>query len=206
MSKVRKIAILVLAVAAIVSFLSQKENLRQTAVTGGSVTVVEAPEQTEAMEHEAFIAEEYVSVLPEGENLALEGKIESSSFQESFTPRKAIDGKTAGASYWEGEKDTYPNYLTVDLKEEKSFHAIRVCLNPDTLWGKRVQEFSVEISSDGENYTELIPSAAYEFSPDRNNEVILEFDETAAQYVQLKFTSNTGAGGGQVAEFEIYGN
>ncbi|MDO4333314.1 MAG: discoidin domain-containing protein [Eubacteriales bacterium] len=205
MSKIRKIAILVLAVAAVVSFLIQRENLTQKAVTGGTVTVVEAPEQTEAMEHEAFLAEEYVSVLPEGENLALEGKIESSSFQDSYTPRKAIDGKADGVSYWEGAKDSYPNYLTVNLKEEKSFHAIRVCLNPDTRWGNRTQEFSVEISSDGENFTELIPSAAYEFTPDRNNEVILEFDETAAQYVQLKFTSNTGAGGGQVAEFEIYG-
>lgn len=205
MSKIRKVVIAVLAIAAVVSVLTQKDNLKKTPVTGGSVTVVEAPEQTEAMEHEAFAVEEYVSVLPEGENLALEGKIEASSFQESFVPRKAIDGRTAGASYWEGAKDSYPNLLTLNLKEEKSFHAIRVCLNPETLWGKRTQEFSVEISSDGESFTELVPSAAYEFTPDRNNEVILEFDETTAQYVQLKFTSNTGAGGGQVAEFEVYG-
>lgn len=206
MNIIRKAAIVILAIVAIVSFVMQKDNLSKTALTGGEFTIVAAPEQTEAMEHEDFIAEEYVSVIPEGVNLALEGKIDTSGFQESFTPRKAIDGRTAGPSYWEGAKDTYPNYLTLDLKEAKAFHAIRLCLNPESLWGKRTQEIAIQISDDGENFTDLIPSAPYEFTPDRNNEVILEFDETTAQYVQLVFTSNTGAGGGQLAEFEVYGN
>lgn len=206
MSKIRKAAVIVLLAAAIVSFFMAKDNLTKTPVTGGDVTVVAAPEQTEPMEHEAFAVEEYVSVIPEGVNLALEAKVDANNFQETYTAKKAIDGRVVGPSYWEGAKDSYPNILTLDFKEAKTFHAIRLCLNPATLWGARTQEFSVEISDDGENFTEFIASAAYEFTPNRANEVVLEFEDTTAQYVRLVFTSNTGASGAQLAECEVYGN
>jgi len=62
----------------------------------------------------------------------------------------------------------------------------------------------VKISDDGENFEELIPMQQYTFDPDRNNEVVLEFDTVETQFVQLEFTENSGSTGGQVAEFEIY--
>lgn len=38
------------------------------------------------------------------------------------------------------------------------------------------------------------------------NEITLPFDAVKAQYVRVTITKNTGAKGGQVAEFEIYSN
>lgn len=169
-----------------------------------NLTVVEAPDQTEAMEHPDFIKEEYVPIIPEGTNIAPEGKAEASSFTQSYVARKAIDGNTKGVSYWEGAPDSYPNTLTVDLKRVAPIHAIRICLNPASIWGKRTQTFAVKISTDGENFTELVPLNDYVFDPDRGNETVITFDTVEAQYVQLEFTANTGASGGQVAEFEIY--
>ena len=168
------------------------------------ITKVEAPDQTQSEENPAFIKEEYVSVLPEGTNIAPEGKIDANGFNQTFTPRKAVDGMTGAASYCEGSPDAYPNELSVTFKEDKTIHAIRVAINPDSVWGKRTQSFSVKVTYDGEVYETFLDEKAYEFDPTTGNEVILEFDDIQVRGVMLSVTSNTGATGGQVAEFEIY--
>lgn len=168
-----------------------------------NVTVVKARAQTEAEEHPAFIKEEYQLVLPEGENVALKKSITASSYTQVYNAPKAVDGLTDGPSYWEGNGG-YPNTLTVDLGAPMKIHTIRLALNPLAIWGKRTQTFSVKISDDGENYKELLPSKQYTFDPDYGNEVQLPFDEVTTEFVQLVITENSGAGGGQVAEFEIY--
>ena len=66
------------------------------------------------------------------------------------------------------------------------------------------QTISVKISNDGDNFEDLIEAKQYTFDPDTGNEVQMHFDEIKTRYVQLVFTENSGAGGGQVAEFEIY--
>lgn len=198
------IALLALAIVLVNGYGIRAAGNQKTELAPENLTVVAAPEQTKSMEHEAFAKEEYVSVLPTGTNIAPEGKIKSNGFEGTFTERKAIDGKTDGSSYWEGSADSYPNELTVSFEETHTIHAIRVALNPDSIWGKRTQTFSVLYDNgDGENQT-LIPETDYEFSPDRGNEVILEFEELPVNSVTLQFTANTGASGGQVAEFEIY--
>ena len=165
---------------------------------------VETPDQTESQPNPAFAKEEYVSVLPEGTNIAPDGKADSNGFTQNYVPNKAVDGNTGGASYWEGTPDSYPNNLSVKFKETKTIHAIRVALNPDSIWGKRTQNFSILISKDGETYEPFIEEKTYEFDPDKGNETIIEFDDTEVMGVELEFTANTGAGAGQVAEFEIY--
>lgn len=170
-----------------------------------NVMVVAAPEQTMPMEHEAFKKEEYVPWSPTGTNLAALGEVEADSFTDVYVPQKAIDGNAAGQSYWEAQKDSYPNVLTLRLEKKEPVHAIRLCLCPQSIWGKRTQDFLVETSVDGENYEELIPREEHEFNPDTGNEVVLEFDSREAEYVRLKFYANTGAGGAQVAELEVYG-
>ncbi len=205
MRKVRLACIVILLVSVFV-LAGIKWNLSSKGMEWNpeGVTVVKAPEQTEAMEHEYFKVEEYISVLPEGENIIRQGKIDASSFTDVYTPRKTTDGNAKGVSYWEGEKDTYPNILSVQFDEPQTIHASRICLCPLPVWGKRTQTFSVEISADGESYEEIIPLKDYEFNPNKNNEVILEFDEVEVMGVRLCFTANTGAGGAQVAEWEIY--
>ena len=176
----------------------------QTGMDSGTVVVMKNSDSNVAMDHPQFIKEPYEPVIPEGINIAPDGKVDASSFQETYVPRKAIDGKTKGISYWEGAEDTYPNRLILTWKEQHSCHAIKVCLCPDAAWSERIQNFSVEISRDGESFEELLPEKEYVFSPDTGNEIVLEFPEEQVMGIQLVFTENTGASGAQVAEFEVY--
>lgn len=172
-------------------------------IDAANVTLIESPQQEAAQEHPDFVKEEYTLVLPEGQNIALDKKVKASSFNDVYTARKVVDGVATGVSYWEGKND-YPNYLTVDLEKPEKIHAIRIALSPMAIWGKRTQTFSVNISNDGENFKTFIDTKQYTFDPDTGNEVQLLFDEIETRYVQLVFTENSGAVGGQVAEFEIY--
>ncbi|WOO36261.1 discoidin domain-containing protein [Anaerocolumna sp. AGMB13020] len=168
-----------------------------------NITVRNTIEQTESMEHPEFKKAEYTLVLPEGTNIALKKKVIASSFADVYTPRKTTDGIAVGVSYWEGKPD-YPNYLTVDLEKKEKFQAIRLALSPMAVWGKRTQTIAVNISKDGETFTPLAEAKQYTFDPDLGNEAQLFFDNAEARYIQLVFTENTGSGGGQLAEFEIY--
>lgn len=185
----------------ILLFVLKKPELK---ILDTNVMIHETIEQTASMEHPDFIKEEYVLILPEGENIALKKIVKASSFNDVYTPRKVVDGIATGPSYWEGKPETYPNTITVDLEEESSIHAIRVCLSPMAIWGKRVQTFSVLTSMDGENFTTLYESKDYTFDPDTGNEVQFLFDAMKTRYVMLEFTNNTGSGGAQIAELEVY--
>lgn len=201
----RRILILLLVVANIGILYYYKTSIQEPPqnIDPANVTVVKAREQKEAEEHPAFIAEEYKLVLPEGENVALGKKITANSFTQVYNAPKAVDGSSDGASYWEGTGG-YPNTLTVDLGEPLKIHAIRLALNPLAIWGKRTQTIAVEISDDGENFTELLAAQQYTFDPGYGNEVQLPFEEAATRFVRLVITENSGAGGGQAAEFEVY--
>jgi hypothetical protein len=196
------LALLIIANIILLFYILGSKNKPLPSINAENVTVVAAPEQTEAQEHPAFVKEEFVLVLPEGENIALGKKIKDNGFTDVYAANRANDGKTDGPSYWEGKE--YPNTLTIDLEEPATIHAIRVALNPMEIWGKRTQTFSVNISADGENYTELVASTQYTFDPKEGNQVQILFDPVETRFVQLVFTENSGAGGGQVAEFEIY--
>lgn len=205
MKIVRPIIIVLLLAADIylIGFAPEKIKEPPKEIEASRVTVVSAPDQTESMEHPDFKKKEYKLVLPEGNNIALKKKVTASSFADVYTPRKVTDGDALAASYWEGKSD-YPNYLTVDLESKKKFHAVRVALSPLAIWGKRTQTFAVNLSDDGKNFTPFIESRQYTFDPDTGNEVQLLFEDTQARYVQLVFTENSGSGGGQAAEFEVY--
>ncbi|HWT27345.1 MAG TPA: discoidin domain-containing protein [Mobilitalea sp.] len=207
MKIIRRILIALLFIANIGLLIFALNGIKEPPQTidAANVTVVKAREQTQAEEHPAFIKKEYKLVLPEGKNVAVGKKAEASSYTQVYNAPKAIDGDVNGASYWEG-KPPYPNTLSVNLGAPTKIHAIRLALNPLAIWSKRTQTFTVNISNDGTNYTELVPTKQYTFDPSVGNEVQIKFDEVETQFVQLVFTENSGAGGGQVAEFEIYGN
>lgn len=205
MKIVRRVLIILLICSNIGLFTYAYKGIKEpsTEMKETNVTLVKAPDQEEPMEHPDFIKEEYTLVLPEGENIALGKKVKASSFSDVYTPRKVVDGVATGVSYWEG-KNEYPNYLTVDLAKPEKIHAIRIALSPMAIWGKRTQTISVNISSDGENFENIIATKQYTFDPDTGNEVQFLFDELETRYVQIEITENSGSAGGQVAEFEIY--
>ncbi len=170
----------------------------------GQVQVIATPKRTESAQHPDFIKEEYIPVVPTGSNIAGEARIDVNGYHDVYLKDKVNDGNKMGASYWEGAQGEYPNILTASYGESRTMHATKVCLCPQQLWGVRTQTFSVEISEDGESFTELLKEEAYQFDPDTANEVVLEFDAVRFQAVRLIFTDNTGAGAAQVAELEIY--
>lgn len=119
----------------------------------------------------------------------------------TFTPDKANDGQLT--TYWEGAA-SYPQNLTVALGANHSISGVTVKLNPDPAWGTRTQTIQVlgrdQASS---TYTSLVAAAAYQFVQG-SNAVTIPVTATTAD-VQLRFTGNTGAPSGQVAELEVCG-
>jgi hypothetical protein len=205
MKILRRILIALLFLANIVLIIYARNGIKEPLqeINAANVTIVKAREQTEAEEHPAFIKEDYALVLPEGKNIAVGKKIVASSFTDVYNAPKAVDGDSAGASYWEGKSD-YPNTLTVDLEVPTKLHTVRLTLNPLPIWGKRTQTVAVNVSMDGITYEELVGTKQYIFDPDTGNEVQFSFAEIETRFVQLVITENSGAGGGQIAEFEIY--
>ncbi|MEV6865405.1 CARDB domain-containing protein [Streptosporangium subroseum] len=137
-----------------------------------------------------------------GSNLALGKEMVESGHVHTFVAANANDNNTA--TYWEGNAG-YPNTLTVKLGANASVSSVVVKLNPDSSWGTRTQNIQVlgrEQNATG--YTNLASAANYTFNPATGNTATITFDATVAD-VQLKFTSNTGAPAGQVAEFQVIG-
>ncbi|MEV6493619.1 discoidin domain-containing protein, partial [Actinoplanes sp. NPDC051633] len=138
---------------------------------------------------------------PVGSNLALGKAIEASSVVQSFVATNANDGNTG--TYWEG--GAYPATLTVKLGANATTSSIVVKLNPDPVWGQRTQTFSVlGREQSASSFTTLVGSATYTFNPATGNSVTIPVSATAAD-LRLSFTANSGAPGGQVAEFQIFG-
>lgn len=139
---------------------------------------------------------------PVGVNLAKGKPIEGSSTTQSFVAANANDDSVT--SYWEagGPQST----LTVKLGSNADVTGVVVKLNPDPAWGNRTQNFEVLGREQGASgFTSLKANAAYAFSPAGNqNTVTIPVTGRLAD-VQLKFSGNTGAGGGQVAEFQVIG-
>lgn len=168
-----------------------------------NLSVVTAPEQDEMMTVEEPTVD-FVPVTPEGVNVALNGSCQSGGHQDVYLPNKAVDGNTAGASYWEGKAGEWPNWLSVDFGDVYSIYCAKLSVCPDSVWSKRTQEFSIEVSLDGENYTEVAANQVYQYDPLYGNYVIVEFDEVPAKFIRVTFQSNSGASGPQVAELEAY--
>lgn len=125
----------------------------------------------------------------------------SSARTEQFMD--ATDGNIS--TYWEASSDDTESFLDVDLGSVKNADTIVLMLNPS--WGDRTQTFSVEVSKDGSEYTEILPSTDYLFAKESQNTVSISLpDGTEARRIRLVFSGNTGAPGAQVAEFKVYGD
>lgn len=168
------------------------------------VTVVSTPEQTSAVTPERFEEKTVAVKRPSGKNLALNQEAKSNGVTEVYLPKRAVDGKTVGTSYWEGNAQM-PNVFTVTLKEPQEVGAVLVALNPNPIWAARKQTFSVQISTDGETFTDAVAEKEYSFDPQTGNYVTVPFSAAKkVKSVQLTFTKNTGSKGAQIAELELY--
>nr|WP_245602085.1 discoidin domain-containing protein [Hamadaea tsunoensis] len=134
-------------------------------------------------------------------NVAQGKTVTASGSVFTFVPQNAVDGNLT--TYWEGAAG-YPATLTVALGANHTLTGVNVKLNPDASWGTRTQNIQV-LGRDqaATTYTNLVNAADYQFVQG-NNVVSIPVTATTAD-VQLKFSANTGAPSGQVAELEVCG-
>ncbi|MFF8481294.1 discoidin domain-containing protein [Streptomyces antibioticus] len=136
-----------------------------------------------------------------GSNLAVGKPITASSTVHTFVAENANDNSTS--TYWEGSG--HPATLTVKLGANADVSSLVLRLNPDSSWGPRTQTVQVlgrEQSASG--YTSLVAAKEYAFSPSSGNSVTVPVTARVAD-VQLRFTANSGAPAGQIAEFQVIG-
>ncbi|MFI5475929.1 discoidin domain-containing protein [Streptomyces cacaoi] len=136
-----------------------------------------------------------------GSNLAVGKPITASSTVHTFVAENANDNSTS--TYWEGSG--HPATLTVQLGANADVTSLVLSLNPDSSWGPRTQTVQVlgrEQSASG--YASLVAATEYAFSPTSGNTVTVPVAARVAD-VQLRFTANSGAPAGQIAEFQVIG-
>ena len=125
----------------------------------------------------------------------------ASSTVHTFTAANAFDGNTD--TYWEGAGANQT--LSVNLGADADVAYIIVKLNPSSAWGARTQRIEVLGHTQYQTgYTTMLAAVDYKFDPASGNQIKIPVTGKASD-VQLKFVSNTGSGGGQAAEVEIYG-
>lgn len=136
-----------------------------------------------------------------GSNLAVGKPITASSSTFTFVAANANDNDTS--TYWEASG--HPGTLTVDLGANANVASVVVKLNPDSAWATRTQTIQVlGRDQNSSTFGNLVSAASYTFNPSSQNTVTIPVNATASS-VQLRFTANSGAPGGQAAEFQILG-
>ncbi|VUD67446.1 Endo-1,4-beta-xylanase Z [Thalassocella blandensis] len=135
-------------------------------------------------------------------NLAQGKSISASSVGDVYVAGNANDGNSS--TYWESQNNAFPQTLTVDLGGNAQIN--RAVLKLPDFWGTRVQTISLQTSTNGSNFSNLVSSAAYEFNPANSNAVTIDFGQSNARYVRLSITQNSGWPAGQISEFEVYGD
>ncbi|WP_190217947.1 discoidin domain-containing protein [Streptomyces griseosporeus] len=138
-----------------------------------------------------------------GSDLAVGKPISASSVVYTYAAENANDNNVS--TYWEGAGGSYPNTLTVKLGANADVDRLVLRLNPDAAWSKRTQTIEVlgrEQSASG--FTSLVAAKSYTFDPAAGNSVTVPASARVAD-VQLRFTANSGAPAGQLAEFQVIG-
>ena len=138
-----------------------------------------------------------------GSNLAVGKPITASGFVHTFVATNANDNNVT--TYWEANSGAFPNTLTVQLGANAATTQVVLRLNPDPVWGTRTQ--NIQVLGRGQSasgFTNLVSAADYTFNPATGNQVTIPVSAAVAD-VRLVFNSNTGAPGGQVAEFQVFG-
>jgi hypothetical protein len=138
----------------------------------------------------------------QGTNLARNKPIEATSTTQQYVAANANDDNTG--TYWESAG--LPADLTVKLGANADLEAVVVKLNPDQVWQARRQSIEVLGRAEGASaFTALKARTDYSFSPSSGqNSVVIPVTGRVAD-VRLRFHSNTGAPGGQVAELQVVG-
>ncbi|WP_301174328.1 discoidin domain-containing protein [Actinomadura geliboluensis] len=135
-------------------------------------------------------------------NLAAGRTVSASSSNGRYAASNVNDGNQA--TYWESANNAFPQWIQVDLGVSVSTDKVVLKL-PTADWGTRTQTLSVQGSTDGTTYTDLVGSAGRVFDPAAQNTVTLAYTSTPTRYLRVRITANTGWPAGQLSELEVYG-
>ena len=124
----------------------------------------------------------------------------ASGYTQIYVPGNAVDGNAA--SYWESVNYAFPQWFQVDLGAETTVR--RFVLKLPAAWGARTQTLAISGSTNGSGFTTLAGSSGRTFDPGSGNTVTVTCAPTAARYVRVTFTANTGWPAGQLSSFEVY--
>jgi hypothetical protein len=82
----------------------------------------------------------------------------------------------------------------------------RIVLNlpPSPSWSTRTQTVQIQGSTDGSNFTTLVPSRNCPFDPSTGNTASATFPASNLRYLKLTFTANTGWPAGQLSELQAF--
>ncbi|MFC8870351.1 discoidin domain-containing protein [Streptomyces sp. NPDC057148] len=140
----------------------------------------------------------------DGSDMAVGKPISASSVIHTYVAENANDNNTS--TYWEGAAGSYPNTLTLKLGANADVDRVVLKLNPGTSWSKRTQRIEVlGREQDASGFTGLVAAKDYLFDPaSGGNSVSVPVGERVAD-VRLRFTANSGATAGQLAEFQVIG-
>ncbi|SEE11299.1 discoidin domain-containing protein [Streptomyces sp. Ag109_O5-10] len=137
-------------------------------------------------------------------NLALRRPTSESSHTQVYGSSNATDGDTG--TYWESANNAFPQWIQVDLGAGTGVKRIVLALPPSAAWATRTQTISIQGSTDGGTFTQLLAPAGCTFDPATGNTATLTLPATATtRYLRLTFTANNGWPAGQVSEFQVFG-
>ncbi|WP_460650156.1 discoidin domain-containing protein [Kribbella endophytica] len=136
-----------------------------------------------------------------GPNLAAGKAASASTSTQNYAASNVTDGNQN--TYWESANNAFPQWVQVDLGSSVSTNQAVLKL-PSSGWGSRNQTIAVQGSIDGQNFTDLSPSASRAFTAPGNT-VTIDYGAATVRYLRIRITANTGWPAGQLSELEVYG-
>lgn len=134
-------------------------------------------------------------------NLAAGRPVTASGSHDGFPAANAVDSDTN--TYWESSALASPQSLTVDLGAPVT--AARVSLKINGGWGGRTQHLEILAGDEDGTFTTVALPADYLFDPATNNNTVdIAIPSASYRYLRVQGTTNSGAPGLQLAEFEVY--
>jgi HEAT repeat protein len=132
-------------------------------------------------------------------NLAIDQPAEATCAHEGDRVASlAVDGLIRQDSAWFGEK--WPCSLTVDLEESQTIDVVR----PVFYWdGVRHYQYTIEVSTDGESWTQVVDASTTEEPAEMTGDVH-EIELVEARYVRLNVLKNSANPAVHVVELEVY--